>query len=55
MGDDRKIRGKVEVAGVIGPLWFGAWLFCIGYLGLHMPRVLWAVVLWPYYLGQHFR
>ncbi len=55
MGDDRNIRGKVQVAGVVGPLWFGAWLFMIGYLGLGMPKLLYAIVLWPYYLGLHFR
>jgi hypothetical protein len=55
VGDDRVIRGKMEVAGVVGPLWFAAWLFVWGYLGLGVGKAVLAILLWPYYLGAHFR
>ena len=32
--------------------WFAGWLFTIGFL--HLPffwKGVWAVILWPYYLG----
>jgi hypothetical protein len=50
MGNDTKIvMGRSE--GVIGPLWIGGWLYTLGMLHLHMPQALFALVIWPYYLG----
>ncbi len=49
------VQGKMEIAGVMGPLWFTGWLFTIGYVGLTMPRIVWALLLWPYYLGAALR
>ena len=46
---------KIEQNGFMGMLWFGAWLFTIGYLHLNFWRGVLAVVLWPYYLGMTFR
>ena len=37
-----------------GGLWFAAWLFTIGYLHLTFSRGVFAIVIWPYYLGVHF-
>lgn len=55
MGSERTfVQGKMEVAGIVGPLWFGAWLFTLGYCHLHVPQAIFALVLWPYYLGQRF-
>jgi len=34
--------------------WLAAWLFTIGFLDLSWPRILYAIILWPYYLGLHF-
>jgi hypothetical protein len=34
---------KVEVAGIMGPVWFIGWLFTIGLL---------ALIIWPYYIGE---
>ncbi|MCK6462387.1 MAG: hypothetical protein L6Q29_01015 [Candidatus Pacebacteria bacterium] len=34
--------------------WFAAWLFTIGYLNLSFPKLIYAIILWPYYLGLHF-
>ncbi len=38
----------------MGLVWFGGWLFTIGYLHLDFGRGLLAIVLWPYYLGAFF-
>jgi hypothetical protein len=52
MGNDRTfVQGKMEIAGLVGPLWFLGWLFTLGFCRLNMPELLYAVVIWPYYLG----
>jgi hypothetical protein len=53
MGEEKSvIRGKMDVAGVIGPLWFIGWLFTIGFAGLSFGKAVLAILLWPYYLGS---
>jgi hypothetical protein len=53
MGDERKvIKGKLEMAGLIGPIWCIGWLFTIGYAHLPFWRGVLAILLWPYYLGS---
>lgn len=37
-----------------GGLWFAAWLFTIGFLHLSFWQGVFAIVVWPYYLGAHF-
>jgi hypothetical protein len=51
MAQEQKITGKMEVAGVVGPLWFGAWLFTVGFAKLSFGKAVLGAVLWPYYLG----
>jgi hypothetical protein len=34
-----------------GGLWLAAWLFTIGFLKLAFWQGVWAIVIWPYYLG----
>ncbi len=38
----------------LGALWFGGWLFCIGYLKLGFWQGLLGLLVWPYFLGAHF-
>ena len=45
---------KMEHHGLMGCLWFGAWLFTIGFLHLTFWKGVLAIVLWPYYLGATF-
>lgn len=53
MGEEKRIvKGKMEVAGLVGPLWFIGWLFTIGFAGLPFWRAVLAIILWPYYLGS---
>jgi len=40
--------------GSIGMLWFGAWLFTIGFLRLTFWKGVLALLLWPYFLGVRF-
>lgn len=47
MGDDKTVV-RVNTAG---PIWLVGWLFTIGYVPLGSWKILWAIVLWPYYLG----
>jgi hypothetical protein len=51
MADEQKITGKMEVAGVVGPLWFAGWLFTLGFVKLGFFKGLLAAAIWPYYLG----
>ena len=44
-------RIRIEQHGLSGMLWFGAWLFTIGFLQLSFGKGLLALLLWPYYLG----
>ena len=55
MGDESKsIRVNVKSSGELGLVWFMGWLFSIGFLHLALPRALYAIVVWPYYLGKFF-
>jgi len=42
---------KIEQHSFMGMVWFAAWLFTIGYLRLTFWKGVFAIVLWPYYLG----
>ncbi len=50
--DVEKIR--IEQHSFVGTLWFGAWLFALGFLHLHFWKGVLALVLWPYDLGVAF-
>jgi hypothetical protein len=54
MTDTKIVTVRNEVASMGGLLWFAGWLFTIGYLHLHILKGALALVLWPFYLGQHF-
>lgn len=49
---DKIIISQTDAFGV---LWFIGWLFTIGYLKLSFGKGLLAIILWPYYLGVHYR
>ena len=38
----------------LGMLWFIGWLFTLGYLKLGFWWGVLAIIVWPYFLGQHF-
>lgn len=42
---------KVDCNTGFGGLWFAGWLFSLGYLNLGFWKGLFALLLWPYFLG----
>jgi hypothetical protein len=53
MSDEKRvIRGKMEIAGLMGPLWLTGWLFTLGYVHLSFMKGLLALLVWPYFLGS---
>ncbi len=46
-------RVKVEQHSSLGVLWFVGWLFTIGFLGLGFWKGLFALIVWPYYIGTY--
>lgn len=53
MADDQgqKMKIRVKQHTFTGSLWFAAWLFTIGFLHLGFWKAVFAILLWPYYLG----
>lgn len=46
---------QIEQHSSIGMLWIAAWLFTIGFLSLSFWQGVFAIVIWPYYLGSALR
>jgi uncharacterized membrane protein len=46
-----KVRIQRHIS--VGGLWFGGWLFSIGFLHLGFWKGVLAILLWPYYLGAY--
>lgn len=44
---------RIEQHTFAGALWFAAWLFAIGYLHLSFWKGVFALVIWPYFIGVH--
>lgn len=42
---------RIEHTTISGGAWIAAWLFTIGYLQLAFLEGVYAIVIWPYYLG----
>jgi len=47
-------RIQIEQHSSLGIIWFGGWLFTIGYLQLAFWKGALGILLWPYYLGAAF-
>lgn len=46
---DRRIR--VENSSLTGMIWFGGWLFTIAFAKLGFWPAVFALLIWPYYIG----
>ncbi len=46
-------RIRVENHTSAGFFWLSAWLFTIGYLHLGFWKGFFAILLWPWYIGNH--
>jgi hypothetical protein len=56
MGDRSRHESRSMNGGTLsGFLWFGGWLFTLGFLKLTLLKALLALLLWPYYLGVALR
>jgi hypothetical protein len=44
--------GASAPAGLAGLFWFAGWLFTISFANLVWWKIILAIVVWPYYLGQ---
>lgn len=42
---------RIEQHSSLGLLWFGGWLYTVGFLHLTFWKGVLALLLWPYYLG----
>lgn len=42
---------RIDNHGFGGMIWFGAWLFTLGYLHLGFWKGVLALFVWPYFLG----
>lgn len=50
-GCDRSSRPLVISKTGMGLLWFGGWLFAIGFAQLSFWKAALALAIWPYFLG----
>jgi hypothetical protein len=48
-------RIRIEQHSAAGGLWFIGWLFTIGFLQFAFWEGVFALLLWPYYLGDALR
>jgi uncharacterized membrane protein len=46
---------RIEQHSAIGLLWFAGWLFTIAYLQFGFWKSVWALIVWPYFIGVYFR
>lgn len=51
MAEAEKIKVVQRHSILGGGFWFAAWLFSIGFLHLSFWRAVFAIVIWPYYIG----
>ena len=49
-GESRVVVGSGGAVG--GPIWLIGWLFTIGFAHLHVMKAIFAIVIWPFYLGS---
>ena len=45
---------RIEQHSFMGSIWFGGWLFTVGYLQLTFWKGVIGLVIWPYYIGVTF-
>jgi hypothetical protein len=48
---DRRPKSMVISTPTAGMLWFGGWLFTIGFAQLGFWKAVLGLIIWPYFLG----
>ena len=51
---DNPVKVRVHNSTIGGGLWIIGWLFTVGYLKFGFWKGLLALIVWPYFLGDHF-
>jgi hypothetical protein len=55
-GKERIVADRIRTikvqADIIGPIWFIGWLFTLAYANLGFWQAVFAIVIWPFYLGN---
>ena len=55
MDTDKPVKPiRIEQHSLAGCLWFAAWLFTIGFLHLSFWKAVFALAIWPYFIGHHY-
>jgi hypothetical protein len=44
-------RIRIEQHSSLGLIWIAGWLFTVGYLNLSFWQGVFALAVWPYYIG----
>ena len=47
----RQGRSSGDLGVAVGPIWIMGWLFTIGFCSLKVSKAVFALVIWPYFLG----
>ncbi len=55
MAEETKVKVKTEACGSFGLVWLMGWLFTIGYLHLPLVKAIYAIIIWPFYIGVAVR
>lgn len=50
MAVDKSVR-----VDVTGSFWFAGWLFTLAFAKLQLMQAIFAIIVWPYYLGVALR
>lgn len=50
--DAQSCSGRPAAPISVGSLWFIGWLFTIGFTHLSFWKAVFALLVWPYYLGS---
>jgi hypothetical protein len=48
----RTTISRNQTTVTVSGLWFGGWLFTIGYAHPHFWQIVLALLIWPYYVGD---
>ena len=51
---DRPVKVNVHNSSLGGGVWFIGWLFTVGYLKFGFWKGVLALIVWPYFIGEHF-
>jgi hypothetical protein len=49
---ERRPRSLFLKTPTTGMIWFGGWLFTIGFAHLSFWKAVLGLVIWPYFLGE---